>query len=524
MYWHERPLSRRDFLARAAGLAALAAAGIGADDLAAWAEEAAGFPILVGGEDFGAVHDLRDGAKFEFPAPGRTADVVVVGGGISGLTAGYLLRDLDVVVLDKEPKAGGLARRGQWRGIYYSEGTSYFSEPDDDTGAFYEELKVPMKPIARPTDRFLVGGKDFAEAWDHGGRNLPFADRVRRNFTRFRKAVESVSPEPLLPVEKTSAASLKLDRISLAQWARPYGPEITRMLDLYCRSAMGGRVQDVSAFWGLNFYGAEFSPALTLPGGTAGMAEILAARIDTSGAGRVLTGASAVRVAPRGDRSVHVTYMRQGRPHTIAARAAIVAISKHYARHIIPGLPADQAAAMAALRYEPYLVINLMLSSRPYKAAYDTWVDGAAFTDFIVADWTAPSPGRRESVLTVMCPIDPAERGLLLDADLVKARVARVVSDLASVIPGLRDTIIEARAFSWGHPLVLSAVGALKRLQPKLARPFGPVLFANTDGQVCACVEAAVWEGKKAASQARNLLRKSTYTRPRKLQRSLAQP
>lgn len=508
MYWHRGPISRRNFLKGAASLAALSAAGVGLGDLAAWAEEAAGFPIVVGGEDYGAMHAVRDGAPLAIPAPSRKVDVVVVGGGISGLTAAYQLRDVDVVVLDKEPKMGGLARRDEWRGIYFSEGTSYFSEPDDDTGAFYDELKVPMKPIVRPTDRFLVAGKDFAEVWDHGGRNLPFADKVRRNFARFQEAVENVSPEPVLPVERTSKASLKLDRVSLADWARPYGREIVRMLDLYSRSAMGGPASMVSAFWGLNFYGAEFSPALTLPGGTAGMAEILAARLAEAGAGRVVTGAAAIRVAPQGDRSVHVTYIHEGKPVTIAAKAAVVAVSKHYAKHFVSGLPKDQARAMAVLRYEPYLVVNLLLSGRPYKAAYDTWVDDAAFTDLLLADWIAPSPGRSESVLTVMCPLDFGERAMLLVPAMVKARVARVVRDVEKVVPGVRSQIVEARAFSWGHPLVLSAVGALGKIQPRLARPFGPVSFANTDGQVCACVEAAVWEGKKAAGQARKVLGK----------------
>lgn len=505
----DQPFSRRQFLQTTAGLLAGAWGGsllglVACPDAAA----AAGYPVVIDGEDFTAVHRVRDGEEFPIPVPSRAVDVVIVGGGICGLTAAYHLRDLDILVLEKEVKPGGHARRNRWQGIYYSEGTSYFSQPDEELAAFYRELAVPMKPIPAPTDRFLVGGRDFSEIWEREGRNLPYSDRVRRQFLKFKRAIETLSPMPMLPVDKTDPATLKLDRLSFAEWARPYGPELLALLDLFCRSAMGGSAREVSAYWGINFYSSEFTPALTLPGGTAGMAEILAARVQAAGRERILTGAAVIRIEAKGDKRVHVTYVRRGQTTTVAARAAIVAVPKNYARRVVQNLPQEQFEAMGQLRYQPYLVINLLLRGTPYRKSFDTWVAGTHFTDFIVADWIQGPVRRPHSILTVMTPVPIPERYLLLQDHLLKARVVQIVGQMEKTVPGLREKILEVRAFRWGHPMVLAAVGGLTRLQPRISRPFGPILFAHSDSQIAPAIESALWEGQKNAERARQLAAK----------------
>jgi len=53
-------------------------------------------------------------------------DVVIVGGGISGLSNAFFLRDeCDIVVLEKEQKAGGRILSGEHRGTAYARGAEY---------------------------------------------------------------------------------------------------------------------------------------------------------------------------------------------------------------------------------------------------------------------------------------------------------------------------------------------------------------------------------------------------------------
>src|SRR5688572_23640242 len=85
------------------------------------------------GEDCARCHaSIRDRTA---PAAGQATvesrakpyDVAVIGAGFAGLSAAYFLKDLDVVVLEKEDKAGGHGRSESWRGIGYPTATVYFN-------------------------------------------------------------------------------------------------------------------------------------------------------------------------------------------------------------------------------------------------------------------------------------------------------------------------------------------------------------------------------------------------------------
>ncbi|HZY66978.1 MAG TPA: NAD(P)-binding protein [Devosia sp.] len=123
-----RPITRRDFLngvAMTVGAAALGAAGM---PRPAHAATPAGDPAELTGlrghseEAMNIAHSLRDGSFWaSAPQPeatGETYDLIVVGGGISGLAAAYLYRqqkpDAKVLILENNDEFGGHARRNEF--------------------------------------------------------------------------------------------------------------------------------------------------------------------------------------------------------------------------------------------------------------------------------------------------------------------------------------------------------------------------------------------------------------------------
>ena len=178
-----RAITRRDFLnGVAVGAGGLLAGGvIGANTLLAAAalddyapEKAAGYypPALMGMRGnhdgtFTFAHRLRDGESWDSDGAaaktGETYDLVVVGGGISGLAAAYFYRksagpSARILILDNHDDFGGHAKRNEFRAgnrmVLSYGGTQSIESP----GNYSDVAKSLIKEIGIETERFY---KDY---------------------------------------------------------------------------------------------------------------------------------------------------------------------------------------------------------------------------------------------------------------------------------------------------------------------------------------------------------------------------
>ena len=174
------PISRRDFLNGAAvgvgsvlaGESLLAAAAMDVDEFAP--EKAAEYypPALTGMRGnhdgtFTYAHRLRDGGKWDTTGPaaktGETYDLVVVGGGISGLAAAYFYRsraggNARILILDNHDDFGGHAKRNEFRAgdrlLLSNGGTQSIESP----GSYSAVAKDLLVQLGIRVDRFF---KDY---------------------------------------------------------------------------------------------------------------------------------------------------------------------------------------------------------------------------------------------------------------------------------------------------------------------------------------------------------------------------
>ena len=126
----DRPIHRRDFLGGAAvAVGALGFSGQALAQAAAGTQDDPGYypPLLQGLRgshpgSFEAAHDLRDGGFWDDAPPAQDTDapydLVVVGGGISGLSAAWFYRQARpgarVLILDNHDDFGGHAKRNEF--------------------------------------------------------------------------------------------------------------------------------------------------------------------------------------------------------------------------------------------------------------------------------------------------------------------------------------------------------------------------------------------------------------------------
>jgi phytoene dehydrogenase-like protein len=138
----------------------------------------------VDGDHSEICHQVRDGKVFAKPPVSKRCDVLVAGGGISGLSAAYFLRGHDFLLLEKEPHWGGNAYLEEYRGQAFATGSA-FDEKGSESDQLAREIGLSPLPIDS-RDPSIIAGKWVPDIWRSGLDQLPYPPSVRESFKKFR--------------------------------------------------------------------------------------------------------------------------------------------------------------------------------------------------------------------------------------------------------------------------------------------------------------------------------------------------
>ncbi len=437
---------------------------------------AAPAPPAVDGEQNDICHQVRDGHHFPRPAASARHDIVIVGGGISGLSAAWFLRGQDFLLLEKESHWGGNAYLQEYEGQSYATGSAYTSK----SGAAWDlckELQIEPLPIADP-DGLILNREFVPHAWRSGLDHLPYPKTVRESFRKFKEA--------MLKVDTTKRAE-ELDAIPLTNLLQSYVPELKTWWDTYGPSNWGANASETSALVALGdfqeFAGEEPDDRATFPGGLGAISRRLAELLHKNQADRMASAATVVAVE-QGKKDVSVTYIQEGQVKAVTAKGVIMAAPKFIAKRLVAGLPKAQQDAMAGLRYAPYPLVNIIYDKPVFNGGYDTWCPGNTFTDVIVADWVIRKQAgyhQKNNILSFYTPLPPAQRARLLTEEGARALAANVLKDWQKLLPETNIDPLEVHIYRRGHPMFMASPGTYTKLIPAARHRMERVFFANTD-------------------------------------------
>src|SRR6202171_2666368 len=213
--------NRRDFIKFV--VAGSVAAGCPIDLSLLTAETSPPVPS-VDSEDNRICHQVRDGKTFDRTSVLARHDVVIVGGGISGLTAAYLLGDRDFLLLEKEPHWGGNAYLMEYQGNAYATGAA-FLEKSEFAYEFAQQIGLQPLPI-KDWDGSIIKGEFIPDTWGEGLAKLPYPASVRENFKKFTTEILAIDLKKhyteLFGVPFSNL--MKGYPIEIKQWWDAYGP------------------------------------------------------------------------------------------------------------------------------------------------------------------------------------------------------------------------------------------------------------------------------------------------------------
>lgn len=432
--------------------------------------------------------------------------VVVVGGGLAGLSAALELADggAAVTLLERRPRLGGATWSFQRRGLWFDNGqhvflrccTAYigFLERIGATSFVHlqDRLDVPVAAPGRRTARLrrghLPAPLHLAQSLARY-HHLPVADRARIG-------------RAALALRRIDLTDPALDQTTFAEFLRRRGQHpaaIERLWDVICTPTVNLRAADASLLLAATVF--KIGLLTEASAGDIGWARVplsklhaepARAALERAGAS-VRTGAGADAVQVHEDGGTLTVHVAGG--EAFDADAAIVAVPHHSAARLLGEVPgcSEQARTWADLGTSPIVNIHLVYDRRVMDEAFVAGVDTPLQ---FVFDRTASSGLREGQCLAVS--LSAADEWLGVPSDEL---VAMADAELRRLFPaGAGATRIDA-VVTREQAATFRGVPGTQALRPgpRTAIPNLYLAGAWTDTGWPATMEGAVRSGLAAA-------------------------
>ncbi len=464
-------------------------------------------------DDGGALgHRLRDRRAMPAPRETRRVPIVIVGGGIAGLSAAWELdrRGVrDFVLLELESSAGGNSRWSENDITAYPWAAHYVPVPSVKATLvreLFEELGVLRNGVWEerhlcfsPQERLFLHGE-----WHEGFDPTYALGRTERDqFKRFDDLVAAsrASGEFTIPMADGVKRASPLDRLSMAEWMRTQrldGPAIQWLANYGCRDDYGAALEQTSAWAGIHYFasrGHEEQGPLTWPEGNGWIARRLIAKLKPN----IETDAPVYRIERRG-----------AGWQVLTPQVAYVAEQVIFAAPtlLVPHLVVDLGSQQVPLSYSPWLTANLTLERWPKERgrgvspAWDNVIYNSPALGYVVATHQSLRTREERTVWTYywsLSELSPANARRLLQARSWHDWTELILGDLARAHPDIRECVSRVDIMRMGHAMVRPTVGFLGATVDAAKLELPGLHLANSDLSGLSIFEEAQYRGVSAA-------------------------
>ena len=502
-------------------------------------------PKKIGGSIIGASasigHMLRD-RNFDEVIPSEKKQVVIVGAGISGLSAAYHLKKegiSDLVLFELEDDAGGNSRYGSNKVSAYPWGAHYIPVPNNDLTEYLQFLKdcevitgVDDKglPVYNeqylcfdPQERLYINGR-----WQDGIiPQFGVPDGDSRQLTRFLQLMEQYRYAKgndnkdafAIPVDRSSKdeSFTVLDSITTKEWLKQHGftSEYLHWYVNYCTlDDYGTPIDTTSAWMGIHYFAsrkgkganADHADVLTWPQGNGFLVEQLSNNLKA----QIRTGHLTVSIKKVND-TVRVTYfdVKEKKVKAIDAMQCIVAVPQFIAARLLHDEQRIQQVHKH-FQYTPWMVANITVNTLEERSgaplSWDNVLYESQSLGYVEATHQFLQQLLPKRNLTYYLPL--TQRSAVEERKTAQQKshhdwAELVISDLKKVHPNIAEAIEHIDVMLWGHAMAQPLPGLVHgNVRQELSASIDDrIHFAHTDLAGNSIFEEAFYQGLNASKK-----------------------
>lgn len=465
-------------------------------------------------------------------------EVVIVGGGVSGLSSAYFLEKQnisDYVLLEMNDHLGGNAAASQTKGNKFPLGAHYLSLPNPSNIHLIDFLKE-LKLITEETEKGLVYSEEHLvhapdERLLYRGNfqeglvpEYGITTEVKVEIEHFLETMKewkykkSETGKDIFSIPLStsdhSEALLELDKITFDKWLDDHdfkSKELRWFLDYCCRDDYGAGSSVVSAWAGIHYFaGRKAKPALSDPTSVMTWPEgnnFLVKKLAKYSKSKTQTNQLVHQITEKNDEVLIYTTDCISEKKTIyKTKKCISALPSYVNKHILnsPFWPID---LFSGIQHHPWFVAAVSLNKLPesegFPLAWDNVKFGTKGLGYISNTHQKFIQHQERFLFSVYLAMDSQhpdlERKRLFS--MTEAEKKQIVlEELKSLHPSIEEYIDEMVFHSWGHGMVTPYKGSYQKYRDFLEQKNKAkrVQLAHTDYASYSVFEEAFDQGRMA--------------------------
>ena len=480
--------------------------------------------------------------KFPKPNTKINTNTLIVGGGISGLSAARYLKqnNNDFLLLELDDLCGGNSQGGKNKISKYPYGAHYVPIPNNhlkELMTFFEECQIIEKydendlPIYNPyylchapQERLFYKGQWHDNIPIKNGLNKEEEMELNQFHSECKKMKSSIGNDGKrafdIPIENSSIDSKYtiLDQISIYDYLKTnnYKSDFIYWYLNYCsKDDFGSDIYNTSA-WAIFHYfcsrnglasNAQNEEVLTWPEGN----QFLVKQLESEVKENISTNSLLYEIKESTEGYTCLYYNTKNQTSIeISCKNIILATPQYMNKHLLKN---QNEINWNEFIYNPWLVANVSIedSSKLNSNVVLSWDNVNYLSDslgYINSGHQSINANNKETVITYYYNFSDSKNKVSRKDIFEKSESdwkEFIITDLKKMHPDIENNITEIDIHIWGHGMVCPQIGfknSTTRIQ--LQNGIGNIQFANTDISGISIFEQAFYNGIAAAKKTIN--------------------